>query len=159
MGDGPLVLEDLDGTDVGAVIVMLVDLGVDVVDANRFVCSITKKKNIVSMYEVYGRGSVGELAASPQHRGLNVKGLRVIDLRFNRPDGKPWNLLRDEDQKMALDLVEAEDPDWIVGAPPCTYFSILNWNSNVPRMDPADVARKIEDGSKHLRFMCRLHDR
>ena len=71
------------------------------------------------MYESYGRGAIGQEAAKHSN-GFNVKGSGVLDLRFNNPDGVPWDLTRLDHQKMAYDIIEKDDPDWIVGAPPCT---------------------------------------
>lgn len=159
MGDGPLVLEDEEGKDFGAVIDMLMDLGLQPIDAYRFICSLSKKKAPASMYEVYGRGAIGELANSQRHSGLNVKGLRVIDLRVNRPDGKPWTLLNKEDQEMAMAMVERDDPDWIIGASPCRYLSVLNWNTSFVKINPEDVKRRVEERSKHLEFISKLYDR
>ena len=58
-----------------------------------------------------------------------------------------------------MQLVESEDPDWIVGSPPCTSFSLLNRGLNYPKMDALVVEEKIREGLLHLRFVCALYKR
>ena len=111
------------------------------------------KKTPVPTYEAYGRGEIGELANSQQHSGPTAKRLRVIELRFNRPDGIPWNLLNQEDQEMAMAMVERDGPDWIIGAPPCRFFSVFQWNTNFVRMTSEGVRRLIAERFTHHGFM------
>ena len=125
------------------------DMGADAVTANRFLCKLVKAKNPVSLYEVYGRGALADMATK-MGDGLNVVGLRVLDLRFDNPRGVPWDSSRPDHQEMAMALVEEDDPDWIVGAPPCTDWSILNWNSNFAKMNPADVKKRLPTALSHL---------
>ena len=76
---------------------MLMDLGVAPVDATRYVCKLTKAENPISLWEAYGRGEVGRLAKS---QGLNVQGMRVLDLRFMNPDGLTWDFTRARDREL-----------------------------------------------------------
>ena len=48
-------------------------------------------------------------------------------------------------------------PDWILGAPPCTPFSIWNHGINFKKMDAAKVKALIAEGLVHLRFVCSLY--
>ena len=44
-----------------------------------------------------------------------------------------FDLRRAEDRRRALDLYEAFDPDAVVTAPPCSWFSQLQWlNQKIP---------------------------
>ena len=63
------------------------------------------------------------------------------------------------DRKLARQLISEQDPEWIIGAPPCTAFSIWNAGINFKKMDPAKVKAMIEEGRLHLRFMCSLYRR
>ena len=110
----------------------------------------------MSMYEVYGRGAIGHEAAK-NSRGLNINGIGVLDLRFNNPEGVPWDLTKPDHQKMAFAMIDKDDPDWIVGAPPCTDWGILNWNCNFSKMDPQDVKRRLKTALVHLTFVCKLY--
>ena len=106
------------------------DMGADAVTANRFLCKLVKAKNPVSLYEVYGRGALADMATK-MGDGLNVVGLRVLDLRINNPKGVPSDLATPEHQEMDIALADEDDPDWIVGCPPCTDWTILNLNPTV----------------------------
>ena len=86
----PLVFEDMDGKDFGAVIDMLLYHGVAPVDANRFVCSCVRSKKPVTFHELYGQGGLTD-AASSLPASLNITGLAVLDLRTTKPDGQPWD--------------------------------------------------------------------
>ena len=79
----------------------------------------------ISMYETYGQGAVGQEAAT-RSNGLNVLGVGAVDLRFNNPDGVPWDLSLPQHQRMAEDLTEERDTDWVAGAPPCTDRGVRN---------------------------------
>ena len=69
--------------------------------------------------------------ANSSRRNLNLKGLRVIDLRTTRPDGQNIRTfsLR-EHRRDALRLIGAEDPDWLIVGNPCTQVSSLNYGLN-----------------------------
>ena len=111
-----------------------------------------------TFHEFYGRGAIGQTAANTS-QGLNVVGLRVLDLRFQNPLGQPWDLSDPTQQEMALAVASQDDPDWIVGAPPCTDWGILNWNVNVAKMDKTDVKKRIAIALAHLSFVCKPYDR
>ena len=82
-----------------------------------------------------------------------------MDFANLKDDGSRWNFKRKADRKEAMYLVELEDPDWIIGAPPCTAFSVLNFGMNYPKMRPEDVKKKLDEGMVHLRYMCKLYRR
>ena len=82
---------------------------------------------------------MGKAAAASKNKGLNIKGMNVLDLRFHNPDGARWDFTLKEHQELALALIDKDQPDWIIAAPPCRYFSILNWNCNYKKMKEEDV--------------------
>ena len=63
----------------------------------------------------------------------------------------------------SADNVEAKNyiiehkPKWVIGAPPCGPFSILNVGMNYPKMKPEDVEAKLRYGRRHLHFMISLY--
>ena len=56
-------------------------------------------------------------------------------------------------------MIDTDDPDWIIGSPPCTAFSIWNRQMNYRKMDPEKVRIAIEEGVRHLEFCCKLYRR
>ena len=80
-----------------------------------------------------------------------------MDLRTLRPDGVPWDFTRAKDRAWALRMVREQKPRWIIAAPPCTSFSVLNWNLNYPRMSKEEVSRRVAEGLTHLKFVCKLY--
>ena len=97
--------------------------------------------------------------AAGQMKSLNLTGLRALDLRTTRPDGKAWDFTRKSDRRWAEKLVEEDDPDWLVGAPPCTAFCTLNLGTNYSKMHAKAVEAKIAEGTLHMKFVCKLYRR
>ena len=110
--------DDDDGAgDMDAMVDVLMTLGVTVIDANRTAVAMIKRK--ASLMDIYGRGGIMNEAS--KRRNLNIEGLAALDLRTFKPDGKtPWDFNRKADRKEAEKLQRDLDPDWLVGAPPCT---------------------------------------
>ena len=144
------VFDGADENDFKSVVTMLVAHGVQVVDAQRFVTSMVKGKpcnnDATGFFELYGRGGLSK--AARKYRSLNVEGLEVLDLRTARPDGECWDFTRKEDIAWAMRLLREQQPMWVIAAPPCTAFSILNQNWIFPKMAEADVRRKVDEGSR-----------
>ena len=90
-------------------------------------------------------------------RNLNVEGLNALGLRTTKPDGQPWDFCKREDGKLARQIVDEQQPEWIVGAPPCTPFSIWNYAMNYPKMNPDRVRAMVAEGRIHLNFVCSLY--
>ena len=138
---------------------MLVSNGVQPVDAQRLVTSLAKGTSIngepTGFFELYGQGGLSK--AAKRFKGLNVRGLEVLDLRSARPDGVNWDFTRQSDRLWALRLLREQQPMWVIASPPCTPFSVLNQNCNFGKMDPADVQAKIDEGMVHLRFVCKVY--
>ena len=96
-------------------------------------------------------------AAHGCRRNLNLEGLHAMDLRTLKEDGTPWNFDNADDRRLAKEMVLRLQPTWLIGSPPCTAFSKLNINLNFPKMDPAEVAARIAQGRRHLRFVLSLY--
>ena len=88
-----------------------------------------------------------------------MKGLASLDFRTPKANGAPWDFRRRSDRHAALKLVEDLKPDWILGAPPCTFFSTWNYGMNYNKMDGETVRAKLAEGRQHLKFVCRLYKR
>ena len=80
-----------------------------------------------------------------------MDGLRAFDLRTKKPNGQAWDLFKSSDRREARIFVEEEKPAWIIGCPPCTFFS--KWN----KMDPARVEELRQEAARHLRFVIDLN--
>ena len=89
------------------------------------VCNPTLPSYSPTFFEVYGQGNLVK-ASHGIRRNLNINGLRALDLRTTKPDGTPWDFSTSADRRLAKQLVETEKPTWIVGCPPCTFFSAWN---------------------------------
>ena len=134
----------------------LMALGVSVSHARDSVSSTKSTRAAATFAEVYGGGAIVE-CANKARRNLNLKGLRALDLRTMKDDGTPWNFTLRADRKLARELLDKDDPDWLVGSPPCTAFSIWNYAMNYPKMDRDKVQRAIEEGKTHLNFVVSLY--
>ena len=108
--------------------------------------------------ELYGRGKIVE-EANLNLRSLNVRGIGAFDCRTLRPDQVPWNFNRKADRKMARDILDTDDPKWVVGSPPCTAFCQWNLGINRDKMDPVEYLKMKEEGRRHLGFACKMYKR
>ena len=103
--------------------------------------------------KLYGSGNLTAAAAIYGH--LNIRGLSVFDPRGLRPDGAHWDFSILRHRIECRKQIEAENPDWVVGAPPCGPFS--SWqNNNVIRMDPEKRRAQLAAGRQHLRCMISI---
>ena len=105
--------------------------------------------------EVYGR-SVRDYSLITK-RNFNVQGLDALDLRTVKPNGDPWDFRERSDRNQARQLLRDLKPMWVIGAPPCTAFSIWNYGMNYKKMDSEVVREKLAEGRAHLQFMCSLY--
>ena len=110
-----------------------------------------------SFIEVYGKSIRDQLLVT--RRNLNIDGLNALDLRTLKPNGEPWDFTKRADRKEARTMIDEQDPDWILGAPPCTSFSIWNYAINYAKMDADVVRAKLAEGRLHLNFVCSLYRR
>ena len=114
-----------------------------------------KSEAQATFMEVYGRSIFYQ--SHIQRRNLNVQGLGALDLRTTKPNGQPWDFCTKADRQLARDMLNRLQPDWVIGAPPCTPFSIWNHGLNFKKMSPAKVKKMIDEGIVHLRFVCSLY--
>ena len=105
--------------------------------------------------EVYGR-SVRDYSLVTR-RNFNVVGLDALDLRTVKANGEPWDFKKRSDRHEARRLVRERKPTWVVGAPPCTSFSIWNYGMNYPKMDQGVVREKLAEGRLHLQFVASIY--
>ena len=71
------------------------------------------------------------------------------DLMETKPDGTPWDFMKDEDVKEFYAILEEEDPYFLIGTPPCEAFSQLLSISKHTR-DPKEIERCTAVGRRHL---------
>ena len=146
-------MDDPDATMEGALLMA----GVSKAKAKGVARAMLQGSPPSSFVEVYGKSIYDYSLMS--RRNLNVEGLRSFDIRSLKPDGTPWDFCRRSDRKLARRLIAEADPDWVIGAPPCTAFSIWNHGINFKKMTPDAVRLKLEEGRLHLRFVCSLYRR
>ena len=46
---------------------------------------------------------------------------------------------------MASELIDKDEPDWLIGNPPSTAFSLWNYAMNYPKMEKEKVDQAIAD--------------
>ena len=146
--------QDADGDE--AMLDYLMSLGVTKVTASATINSMRSERPPATFMEIYGGGAIKD-CANKTRRDLNVKGLNALDLRTMKPDGQPWNFSQKADRQMARALIDKDNPDWIIGSPPCTAFSIWNYAMNYPKMDPEKVKQAVAEGKVHLDFVVSLY--
>ena len=133
----------------------LVLTGADPTEARSKVYSILGKRPTTFM-EVYGRGAINE-TANKAHRNLDRKGIGALDLRTTKASGEPWNFKLRSDRREARELIDQRQPAWLIGSPPCTYFSIPQ-SSTGPRTGTGQGGhhfdRETEKAIKHVEFWC-----
>ena len=155
-GDSPMDGWQADNAD-GNMETALRMAGVSPVQAKSAASSMTSRDPPSTFVEVYGTSIFDHSLMS--RRNLNVEGLHSFDLRSLKPDGHPWDFTKRTDRKLAREMIRESDPDWVIGAPPCTAFSIWNHGMNYKKMDQAEVQRRLREGRLHLNFVCSLYRR
>ena len=86
--------------------------------------------------------------------GLNPGS--AFDLNEVDPtDGKPWNFNDRNKCEKAFETIKQEKPYLLIGSPPCRAFNSL-FQSNVSRMDPAQVKSVVREGVRHVMFCIEL---
>ena len=91
-----------------------------------------------TFFEMYGQGNIVQ-ASHGVRRNLNVNGLRAFDLRTCKPTGEAWDFNKASDRQEARKYVEEEKPTWVIGCPPCTFFSLWNQSMNHRKMPPEKI--------------------
>ena len=111
--------EHPDAMQYGMDVDMLLSLGVQLVDAIRYVRKCMRHTASVTFHEAYGRGGLTEMARKSR---LDIEGLRTLDFACEKENGDHWDFTRSADRDEAMALLEKDDPDWVIGSPPCTAF-------------------------------------
>ena len=94
----------------------------DAKDLARRMYSVTSSPSFV---EVYGKSISDHVLHA--RRNLNVRGLGSLDLRSTKADGQHWDFTKKSDRREAKHMIDTQNPDWVIGAPPCTPFPIWNY--------------------------------
>ena len=81
-------------------------------------------------------------------RNFNAEGLDAFDMPTTKPDGQAWNRCDRKDRQLARRLIEEKNPDLLLGAPPCTTFSIWSY---------AMVVSEDEQGEGQIAHLRRTH--
>ena len=131
---------------------MLMSIGVDQFSAQKCVGQLSKKPES-SFIEAYCRGAIVR-EANDARRSIGVKGLHALDMCNKKADGSPWDCSKKADRKQARDLVDREDPTWIIGSQPLTVFSLWTYGMSHRKMDPQVVQLRLHDVRIHLKFVC-----
>ena len=108
----------------------------------------------VKVSELYSPPRVTEAART--RPDLGIKGLKAVDLTTPRPNGGSWDFTQKQHRDEAMEIIENDDPDWVIGCPPCTDFSGLG-RSNHRRMDPDEVRRRMREARTHLNFCVQVY--
>ena len=148
--------EPMDELDSNVMLHAFLSAGTDLEAAKLYVNKIYNGK--ATFVEMYGQGSI-VAEANKNRRSLNITGLNAFDLRTLKPDGQPWNFNVRADRKLARQMINEADPEWIIGSPPCTAFCIWNRQPNYRKMPIEKVRQAISEGERHLRFCCSLYRR
>jgi len=88
-------------------------------------------------------------------------GLRpgfAVDLTLPKSNGEHWNLNKDRDVEEMMKMLDREDPELLIGSPPCTVLSTLRHLSNFKR-DPKVVAEKEDEGRSHIKVSVQAYAR
>ena len=104
------------------------------------------------VHELYGPGKIGSTAEF-----LGMTAGRAFDLRRMDPDdGQPWDLSLEAKRRKAEAMIEEDNPDIVVGSPPCGPFSQLQ-SLNRERMGEKAYREMVEAGIQHLAFCARIY--
>ena len=164
--DGDDVMEPEDDHIMSQIMDVLQTTGVSAADAANYCAQVIKNTPHKptqfgevykpTLFEVYGQGNIIQ-ASHGCRRNLNVDGLRALDLRTCKPNGEAWEFCKASDRREARRHVEEEKPTWVIGCPPCTFFSRWNQGMNHRKMDPNVVEELRKEAVRHLRFVIGLY--
>ena len=109
-----------------------------------------------TFFEFYGQGNIVR-ASHGCRRDLNINGLGTFDLRTRKPNGDAWDFRKGSDRREARGIVGEEKFTWLIGCPPCTFFSRWYQGMNHRKMDPEVVKELRKEAIKHLRRAIGLY--
>ena len=95
----------------------LMALSVSASLARDSISSMRSTRATATFAEVDEGGAIVE-CANKARRNLNLKGLRALDLRAVKDDGTPRNFTLRADRKLDRELLDKDEPDWLVRRPP-----------------------------------------
>lgn len=78
-------------------------------------------------------------------------------MRTTKPNGESWDSNKRSDRKLAREIIDKEQQDFVVGSPPCTPFCCRNVHMNFKGMNKEDVDRMVKEGLNHLNFAAKVH--
>ena len=107
----------------------LMSLGATEATSRGRISAMRSARAAATVAEVYGGGAIVD-CANKARRDLNLKGLRTRDLRTLRPDGRPWGFTVRADRILAREILDQDDPDWLIASPPCTALSLWMYAMN-----------------------------
>ena len=115
-----IFMDDPDDTE-DKMIDYLVMSGADPTGARDRIHVMLEKPS-TTFIEMHGCGSIN-LEANNSRRQLGLRGIGALYLRTAKPDGTAWDFTKRSDRRAARDLIYTDNPDWVIGSPPCTAFS------------------------------------
>ena len=104
----------------------------------------------VDVTEVYSPERVTAMA-----RQMGMKGGWAFGLTTHDERGVPWDLSDPKTQERVMKRCAAEDPYVLIGSPPCTEFSRVQFY-NINKGDPREKERRLEQAKAHIRFCIKL---
>ena len=162
--------EDLTGSDGDHLMTPLVDVlrtvGVSATDATMYAVQVIKNQPKrpskfgveyqTTFFELYGHGTLVNTSHGCR-RNLNIDGLHAMDLRTVKPCVEHWDFSKASGRKLARSMVEELKPTWVVGSPPCTFFSAWNQGFKLRKMDPDRVEAMQKQAVMHLHFVAGIY--
>ena len=162
--------DDLMDSDNDHVMTSMMDvlqtLGVSAGEANAYAVQALKDKSLrattfgdayqPTFFELYGHGTIVQ-ASHGCRRNINIDGLHALDLRTCKPNGEAWDFSKAVDRRLARTMIDEMKPTWVVGSPPCTFFSAWNQGINHRKMDPERVEELRKQAIAHLHFVIGIY--
>ena len=139
--------------DEGEMYDSLILAGVYPEDAKIYAASIVASTRPTTFAELFGRGSIVKAACA--RRGLNLKGLRAMDLRTMHDSSTPGDFNKKEHRYDARRLQSSEKQAWLIGSPPCTPFSISSVRINFKEDGPIQSCSNDPRGPISLEILFR----
>ena len=110
-----------------------------------------------TLMEIYGGGAICQ-EENRSRRRSGVKGIAALDLRTCKDYGTMWNFCNQNDRRLAREMIDKEEPMWLIGSPLCTPVCQWNVAINYPKAKDREAVKKATDeGRRHLDFMVSLY--
>jgi hypothetical protein len=106
--------------------------------------------------DIYSRPRVTQVAKPLP--GSNVLPGFALDLATTDADGRPWNFCEAEMRERARRKLDIEQPMFLVGSPPCTWFTAWQaLNRSKQYWPKEEIERRDVEARVHLAFVCELY--